>query len=37
MPSLPAEVTRIGEVVPGEGIEWQNAPPGADAWRGYLH
>ena len=30
-------VTWIGEVARGEGLEWQGAPPGADAWRGYLH
>ena len=30
-------VTWIGEVARGEGLEWQGAPPGADAWQGYLH
>jgi thiamine-monophosphate kinase len=30
-------VTWIGRVEAGEGLEWQYAPPGAEAWRGYLH
>lgn len=34
--SLPS-LTWIGEVVEGEGIEWRGAPPGAEAWQGYLH
>ena len=33
-----AELTWIGEVVEGEpGVEWRDAPPGADAWRGFEH
>ena len=34
--SLPG-LTWIGRVEAGEGLEWQHAPPGAEAWRGYLH
>jgi thiamine-monophosphate kinase len=34
---VPAEVTWIGVVEAGEGVQWRNAPPGANAWRGYLH
>ncbi len=31
-------LTLIGEVVAGApGVRWLNAPPGADAWRGYEH
>jgi thiamine-monophosphate kinase len=30
-------VTWIGEVSAGEGLRWRNAPPGAEAWRGFLH
>jgi len=33
-----AELTWIGAVVEGEpGVEWRDAPPGADAWRGFEH
>jgi thiamine-monophosphate kinase len=32
-----ADVTWIGAVEAGEGVQWRNAPPGAEAWRGYLH
>jgi thiamine-monophosphate kinase len=33
-----AGLTWIGEVVDGPpGLTWKNAPPGADAWRGYEH
>jgi len=33
-----AGLTWIGEVVDGEpGVEWRDAPPGADAWRGFEH
>jgi thiamine-monophosphate kinase len=33
-----AGLTWIGEVVDGTpGLTWKNAPPGADAWRGYEH
>ena len=34
--SLP-QLTWIGEVVEGEGVEWIGAPPDADAWRGFEH
>ncbi|MDA0136064.1 thiamine-phosphate kinase [Solirubrobacter deserti] len=30
-------LTWIGEVVAGEGVEWTEAPPGAQAWRGFEH
>jgi thiamine-monophosphate kinase len=30
-------LTWIGDVVAGEGVEWRGAPPGAEAWQGYLH
>src|SRR3954453_2729912 len=36
-PEIEADVTWIGVVEDGEGVQWCNAPPGADAWRGYLH
>jgi thiamine-monophosphate kinase len=32
-----AEVTWIGVVEAGEGVAWLNAPPGAEAWRGFEH
>jgi thiamine-monophosphate kinase len=32
------DLTWIGEVTDGApGVQWQGAPPGADAWQGYLH
>jgi thiamine-monophosphate kinase len=31
------DVTWIGVVEAGAGLAWRGAPPGADAWRGYLH
>lgn len=32
------DLTWIGEVVAGPpGVVWRNAPPGAEAWRGYEH
>jgi thiamine-monophosphate kinase len=34
---VPADVTWIGEVQAGSGLQWLNAPPGADAWRGFEH
>ena len=36
----PAElegVTWIGAVKSGAGLRWRGAPPGAEAWQGYLH
>ena len=33
-----AGLTWIGEVTEGPpGVTWRNAPPGANAWRGYEH
>jgi len=32
-----ADVTWIGVVEAGEGLQWTQAPPGADAWRGFEH
>jgi thiamine-monophosphate kinase len=32
-----ADVTWIGVVEAGEGVKWTQAPPGADAWRGFEH
>jgi thiamine-monophosphate kinase len=33
-----AGLTWIGEVTAGEpAVDWKNAPPGANAWRGYEH
>jgi thiamine-monophosphate kinase len=35
---FPAGLTWIGEVVEGApGVEWRNAPSGAEAWRGFEH
>ena len=36
-PGADADVTWIGVVEAGEGVEWTQAPPGADAWRGFEH
>ena len=36
-PGVEAGLTWIGEVQAGEGLQWLNAPPGADAWRGFEH
>jgi thiamine-monophosphate kinase len=36
-PGMPADVTWIGRVEAGSGLAWLNAPPGADAWRGFEH
>ena len=36
-PGVAADVTWIGAVEAGEGVQWRNAPPGADAWRGFEH
>ena len=30
-------VTWIGVVEAGAGLQWRGAPPGAEAWQGYLH
>jgi thiamine-monophosphate kinase len=36
--ALPTGVTAVGRVVPAPaGLTWVNAPPGAEAWRGYAH
>ena len=36
-PQLRADVTWIGWVEAGSGLEWRKAPPGAEAWRGFEH
>jgi len=36
-PGVEADVTWIGVVEAGEGVVWLNAPPGAQAWRGFEH
>jgi thiamine-monophosphate kinase len=36
-PSELEGVTWIGVVERGAGLRWRGAPPGAEAWRGYLH
>jgi thiamine-monophosphate kinase len=36
-PGVAADVTWIGEVREGDGVSWENAPPGAESWQGYLH
>jgi thiamine-monophosphate kinase len=36
-PGADADVTWIGTVEAGEGVKWREAPPGADAWRGFEH
>jgi thiamine-monophosphate kinase len=36
-PGVDADVTWIGAVQAGGGVEWTDAPPGADAWRGFEH
>jgi thiamine-monophosphate kinase len=36
-PGVDADVTWIGVVAAGSGVQWLNAPPGAEAWRGFEH
>ncbi len=36
-PGALEDVTWIGVVEAGAGLAWRGAPPGAEAWRGYLH